>query len=102
MNPSLPSSHSLTVAVVCLILGVLILLFGISCSSPTAPSSTLQFVFAPAPGCTPGEIHAPRPMSNPFAVLNLAQVQAWWLIDGKSVGYEFKNVGGLWLVCKAI
>lgn len=89
--------------------GVVFVVLGLSwgCSSPTAPTATLRFVFLAAPGCSPGTIASPKKLADgsypdPLLVVNAGTVQAWWVIEGQAQGYEFAEVGAALMVCKKL
>lgn len=91
--PSIPPAHSLTIAVIGLVLGVLVLLFGISCSgNPNAPSASVSFVSDPGPGCTPAP-HVPT-LPTVFTVQATAGSDGFasWIVNGQTVTATFKEL----------
>ena len=86
---------------VCVVGAVLLeLLMLVGCSSPTAPSSTYRLTFAPAPGCSPGQIPS-QPQYNPTATIQLPgsrTLTASW--PGLTV--EFLSFGETFLICKVV
>lgn len=84
---------------------VALVVANVSCAGPTSPTAVYRFTFEPAPGCEPGVLPK-EPSQKPNLIVQERDgapvFVIWNFSDGTKLQMEFREVAGVFLVCKIL